>query len=182
MEFIIDLLRRLHDDRRVDLPAAASAAYEKTLHPFHGWITSSVFTLAMKVCCGQWPVSNHTSTCTPSHTGAVRARRSFTPCHERQLGLTCLSESVHKRWPSDCARHAPRRWKGWLISASPAQQANACPAQVAPSRETFLGKLVPSPGSDVMDEIGTCTAAFSPTLAAVQKYLAEHGLDDPTKV
>ena len=53
---------------------------------------------------------------------------------------------------------------------------------MAPSRETFLGKLVATPGSDVMDEIGTCTAAFSPVLAAVQKYLAEHGLDDPTKV
>ncbi len=57
-----------------------------------------------------------------------------------------------------------------------------CTSQVAPSRETFLGKLVPSPGSDVMNEIGACTAAFSPTLAAVQKYLAEHGLDDPAKV
>ena len=53
MEFIIDLLRRLHDDRQVDLPAAATAAYEETLHPFHGWITSSVFTLAMKVCFDQ---------------------------------------------------------------------------------------------------------------------------------
>ena len=76
--------------------------------------------------------------------------------------------------------------KGWLIDASSFSKRSAsesdCTAQVAPSRETFLGKLVPSPGSDVMDEIGACTAAFSPTLAAVQKYLAEHGLDDPTKV
>ena len=56
MEFIIDLLRRLHDDRQIDLPAAASAAYEATLHPFHGWITSSVFSLAMKVCFIQQPL------------------------------------------------------------------------------------------------------------------------------
>ena len=49
MEFIVDLLRRLHNDRQVELPAAATAAYDATLQPFHGWITSGVFSLAMKV-------------------------------------------------------------------------------------------------------------------------------------
>ena len=58
---------------------------------------------------------------------------------------------------------------------------SAC-AQVAPSRETFLGKLVSSPGRDIMDELGTCTSAFAPVLARIQKYLADRGLDDPTKV
>lgn len=54
--------------------------------------------------------------------------------------------------------------------------------QVAPSRETFLSKLQPSPGCDVMGEMHACTEAFSPVLAAVQSYLADNGLDDPAKV
>lgn len=53
---------------------------------------------------------------------------------------------------------------------------------MAPSRESFLSKLQPSPGGDVMEEMHACTQAFAPVLAAVQTYLSDHGLDDPAKV
>ena len=49
MEFLVALLRRLHDDREVDLPSAAQQAYAATLQPYHGWISSSAFSLAMRV-------------------------------------------------------------------------------------------------------------------------------------
>ena len=90
MEFIIDLLRRLHDDRQTDLPAAASAAYEETLHPFHGWITSSVFTLAMKVCCEQRPCARPGLGHLQTHGSHMRSQLipqlSSLPCAAAWLG------------------------------------------------------------------------------------------------
>lgn len=53
---------------------------------------------------------------------------------------------------------------------------------MAPSRESFMAKLQPSPGGDVMEEMHCCTEAFSPVLAAVQTFLKDKGLDDPAKV
>lgn len=49
MEFLVALLRRLHDDWEVDLPTAAQEAYAATLQQYHGWISSSAFSLAMRV-------------------------------------------------------------------------------------------------------------------------------------
>ena len=49
MEFLVALLRRLHDDPEVDLPTAAQEAYAATLQPFHGWISASAFSLAWRV-------------------------------------------------------------------------------------------------------------------------------------
>ena len=49
MEFVVALLQRLHDDREVTLPEAASETYTATLYRYHGWITSSAFTVALKV-------------------------------------------------------------------------------------------------------------------------------------
>ena len=54
--------------------------------------------------------------------------------------------------------------------------------QMAPARGTFVAKLRPSPGGDVMQEMLGCTQAFSPVLAAVHKYLIDNGLDDPARV
>ena len=78
-------------------------------------------------------------------------------------------------WSTYLAKHCR------LEACSGPDTAQSCP-QVAPSRESFLAKLTPSPGCDIMDELGTCTSAFAPVLARVQTYLADHGLDDPTKV
>ena len=49
MKFLVALLRRLNDDREVDLPTAAQEAYASTLLPYHGWISSSAFNLALRV-------------------------------------------------------------------------------------------------------------------------------------
>lgn len=50
MNFVTELLRRLHDDREVPLQTAASEVYTNTLYQYHGWITSAAFTVALKVC------------------------------------------------------------------------------------------------------------------------------------
>ena len=53
MEFVVALLRRLYDEPAEPLPSAAQDAYATTLQPFHGWISSSAFTLAMRVMLRQ---------------------------------------------------------------------------------------------------------------------------------
>ena len=50
MEFVVALLKRLHDDQSVTLATAANEVYYATLYKYHGWITSSAFVLALKVC------------------------------------------------------------------------------------------------------------------------------------
>ena len=50
MNFVTELLRRLHDDREVSLQTAASEVYTNSLYQYHGWITSAAFTVALKVC------------------------------------------------------------------------------------------------------------------------------------
>ena len=50
MEFVVALLKRLHDDQNVTLATAANEVYYATLYKYHGWITSSAFVLALKVC------------------------------------------------------------------------------------------------------------------------------------
>jgi hypothetical protein len=49
MQFLVQLLRVLHQDKEASVSTAASAAYEKVLQPYHGWITSGVFTVALKI-------------------------------------------------------------------------------------------------------------------------------------
>jgi hypothetical protein len=49
MEFIVAVLRRLHDDRAVGLSAAASETYYQTLQRYHGWIVTGTFTVALKL-------------------------------------------------------------------------------------------------------------------------------------
>jgi hypothetical protein len=48
-EFILLLLKRLHDDREVALPTAASEVYYQTLNKYHTWYTSAAFTVVLKV-------------------------------------------------------------------------------------------------------------------------------------
>ncbi|EIE23822.1 hypothetical protein COCSUDRAFT_83697 [Coccomyxa subellipsoidea C-169] len=47
-EFILLLLKRLHDDREVTLSAAASEVYYQTLNNYHTWYTSAAFTVVLK--------------------------------------------------------------------------------------------------------------------------------------
>ncbi|CAD7705304.1 unnamed protein product [Ostreobium quekettii] len=47
MEFVLGLLRQLHDDDEKSMSQAANEAYASTLQPFHGMITYGVFTAAM---------------------------------------------------------------------------------------------------------------------------------------
>ncbi|KAK9867885.1 hypothetical protein WJX84_000554 [Apatococcus fuscideae] len=49
MEFVVALLKRLHDDQNVTLATAANEVYYATLYKYHGWITSSAFVLALKL-------------------------------------------------------------------------------------------------------------------------------------
>ncbi|KAK9836470.1 hypothetical protein WJX74_001113 [Apatococcus lobatus] len=49
MEFVVALLKRLHDDHDVSLATAANEVYYATLYKYHGWITSSAFVLALKL-------------------------------------------------------------------------------------------------------------------------------------
>ena len=49
MQFLVELLRVLCQDKESSVSTAASAAYEKVLQPYHGWITSGVFTVALKI-------------------------------------------------------------------------------------------------------------------------------------
>lgn len=43
------LLRRLAEDPAEELGAAARAAYQTTLYPFHGYLSSSVFSVRFSV-------------------------------------------------------------------------------------------------------------------------------------
>ena len=49
MQFLVELLRILHQDKDASVSDAANAAYEKVLKPYHGWITSGVFWGALKL-------------------------------------------------------------------------------------------------------------------------------------
>ena len=49
MQFLVHLLRVLHQDENATVSDAANAAYEKVLQPYHGWITSGVFWAALKL-------------------------------------------------------------------------------------------------------------------------------------
>lgn len=48
MEFIVALLRRVHDDPAAALGTAVDETYRSTLMQFHGFFVSSAFTLAFK--------------------------------------------------------------------------------------------------------------------------------------
>ena len=47
LEFTVRLLERLGRDPSLELGAAAAAAYDATLRPFHGYITGALFTVVM---------------------------------------------------------------------------------------------------------------------------------------
>ncbi|QDZ23818.1 glycolipid transfer protein [Chloropicon primus] len=49
MQFLVELLHILHQDKSSSVSDAANAAYEKVLQPYHGWITSGVFWGALKL-------------------------------------------------------------------------------------------------------------------------------------
>ena len=49
LTFILETLRRLHADPALEVHGAASAAYEGTLKPYHGWITSTAYWAALKL-------------------------------------------------------------------------------------------------------------------------------------
>lgn len=49
MEFVAALLQRLCDDQNLTLAVAASNAYTDTLYEYHGWMTSTAFTIALKL-------------------------------------------------------------------------------------------------------------------------------------
>ncbi len=63
MQFVVALLRRLHDDPDVTLAVAANEVYYATLYKYHGWITSSAFVLALKVCRRLISASRWSSIC-----------------------------------------------------------------------------------------------------------------------
>lgn len=48
-EFILLLLKRLHDDKNVTLSIAASEVYYQTLNKYHTWYTTAAFTVVLKV-------------------------------------------------------------------------------------------------------------------------------------
>ncbi len=48
LEFTVRLLERLSRDPELELGAAASAAYDATLRPFHGYITCTLFSVIMR--------------------------------------------------------------------------------------------------------------------------------------
>ncbi len=47
LEFTLRLLERLSRDTALELGAAASASYDATLRPFHGYLTSALFTVVL---------------------------------------------------------------------------------------------------------------------------------------
>mmetsp|Transcript_19346 Transcript_19346/g.58475 ORF Transcript_19346/g.58475 Transcript_19346/m.58475 type:complete len:209 (+) Transcript_19346:161-787(+) len=69
------------------------------------------------------------------------------------------------------------KYHGWVTSA-----AFTVALKLAPSRETFFQQFDLPPGADLMEQMQTCLKAFCPVLAAVQTFLAEHDLDDPTRL
>ena len=48
-EFILQLLKKLHDDRGISLSAAANEVYYQTLNKHHAWYTATAFVVALKV-------------------------------------------------------------------------------------------------------------------------------------
>ena len=65
-EFILLLLKKLHDDRGITLSAAANEVYYQTLNKNHAWYTAAAFVVALKVrtptflfLCMHW-LSPHT--------------------------------------------------------------------------------------------------------------------------
>lgn len=48
-EFILLLLKKLHDDRGTSLSAAANEVYYQTLNKYHAWYTATAFVVALKV-------------------------------------------------------------------------------------------------------------------------------------
>ncbi len=54
-EFILLLLKRLHDDRAITLSAAANEVYYQTLNKYHAWYTATAFVVALKVTAALLP-------------------------------------------------------------------------------------------------------------------------------
>jgi hypothetical protein len=48
LEFVIELLREITDDSEKELRDAAVSAYERTLKPFHGWVSAAAFSVVLK--------------------------------------------------------------------------------------------------------------------------------------
>jgi hypothetical protein len=48
LEFTLRLLERLARDPQLELGAAAAAAYDATLRPFHGYLTGALFSVIMR--------------------------------------------------------------------------------------------------------------------------------------
>lgn len=53
MDFLMAMLQNLADHLDWTLYQAASAAYQVTLKPYHGWIAASAFTVALNLCPGR---------------------------------------------------------------------------------------------------------------------------------
>jgi len=49
MQFVVCLLRLLQADESASLSSAANQAYNEVLQPYHGWITTGIFTVALKI-------------------------------------------------------------------------------------------------------------------------------------
>ena len=76
MQFLVELLRILHQDKDASVSDAANAAYEKVLKPYHGWITSGVF----------WALSSsfpRGRPCTPTLARAPPWSRTWAPSFPR---------------------------------------------------------------------------------------------------
>lgn len=63
MEFIVALLRRVHDDPAAALGTAVDETYRSTLMQFHGFFVSSAFTVG----CGDEPAARAMHGCVREH-------------------------------------------------------------------------------------------------------------------
>lgn len=86
MQFILALLVKLNQDRFISLSEAASEAYYATLQPFHGWIVTGTFTIALKLAPSRHTFFSNFGATAGEEEECMRAMNEF--CIEFGLLLT----------------------------------------------------------------------------------------------
>jgi hypothetical protein len=76
LEFVNALLKRLEDDPEQELGPAARAAYQATLYPFHGYLSSSVFSVRLCFRCrARRAAAQRVPACAVVHRGRATSLR-----------------------------------------------------------------------------------------------------------
>jgi hypothetical protein len=89
MEFIAVLLQSLEEDRTSSLSDLASKTYQQTLYPYHGWLVSGTFTVALKFAPGRGTFMTSVAPKGMSEDIVMTSMRTF--C----VGFTELLAEIH---------------------------------------------------------------------------------------